>query len=375
MERIYNINNSTLKVVFGDITDSQTDVIVSSDDAFLTMGGGVSRAIMRKAGEDIYKETIKHTPAALGDVVVTGAGNLPHKYVFHTITISKENRQIRWTDRHEEPAEIQKFIIRHSIDKSLRLMKDLGLSSIAFPAIGTGAARIPLDIAAKEMAEIMTTDLFQTDDQLYIELYLLDRYNKMTQMDFIMFFEQIAIGIHDATQRFHQEKKLNENNGRNIPDQTTLIRCFMAGSTTLEQERNAFRAVVSKADNKWNTYSIKSYDYQDFNRSYQDKGHQATYNEFIAEQTDFMIFVLTGKIGDQTRQELECAASSYDREGHPHILIYVLREAFDNGALDDGVKEWIDEKQLYIVKYNDLRDLQHQISDDLNDYIIHRCGK
>lgn len=57
MERVYTINNSTLRVIFGDITTSGTDAIVSSDDAYLTMGGGVSRAIRMCAGNDIYKDT------------------------------------------------------------------------------------------------------------------------------------------------------------------------------------------------------------------------------------------------------------------------------------------------------------------------------
>lgn len=149
----------------------------------------------------------------------------------------------------------------------------------------------------------------------------------------------------------------------------------MAGSTTLEHERNAFRAVVSKADNKWETYNIKSYDYQDFSRSYQKVSHQETYNEFIVDRTDFMVFVLTGKIGSKTREELEVAAKSYDSSGHPQIFIYVQKDAFEMGVWDDGVKEWIDEKQLYVVKYDTLHDLQHAISEDLNDYIIHRCGK
>lgn len=88
MERVYTINNSILRVIFGDITTSKTDVIVSSDDAFLTMGGGVSKAIRMCASEVIYKDTEKHIPASLGDVIVTSAVNLPHKHVFHAITIS-----------------------------------------------------------------------------------------------------------------------------------------------------------------------------------------------------------------------------------------------------------------------------------------------
>lgn len=378
MERVYTINNSTLRVIFGDITTSKTDVIVSSDDAFLTMGGGVSKAIRMCASVDIYKDTKKHIPASLGDVIVTSAVNLPHKYVFHAITISENNRKIKWVDRPDDPQDVQKFIVRHAVDKCCTLLADLGLSSIAFPAIGAGSARIPYDLVAKEMAESLTANLSATEEQLSVELYLMDRYEKMTEMDFIIFFERIAIAIQDMKQRLQGKTKDVEDtlayNVRNR-EESTLIRCFIAGSTSLEQERNAFRAVVSKADNKWETYNIKSYDYQDFSRSYQKISHQATYNEFIVERTDFMVFVLTGKIGSKTREELEVAAKSYDSSGHPQIFIYVQKNAYEKGVWDEGVKEWIDEKQLYVVTYDTLLDLQHAISEDLNDYIIHRCGK
>ena len=377
MERVYTINNSTLKVIFGDITTSKTDVIVSSDDAYLTMGGGVSKAIRICASGEIYKDTEKHIPASLGDVIVTSAVNLPHKYVFHAITISKDNRKIKWVNRPDDSQDVQKFIVRQTVDKSCTLLANLGLSSIAFPAIGAGSARIPYDLVAKEMAESLTANLSATNEQLSVELYLMDRYEKMTEMDFIIFFEQIAIAIQDMKQRL-------KNNSKNVEDtlaynvrnreEATLIRCFMAGSTSLEQERNTFRAVVSKADNKWDTYNIKSYDYQDFSRSYQNTSHQATYNEFIVDRTDFMVFVLTGKIGSKTREELEVAAKSYDSSGHPQIFIYVQRNAFEKGVWDDGVKEWIDEKQLYVVKYDTLHDLQHAIGEDLNEYLIHRLG-
>lgn len=68
MERVYKINNSTLRVVFGNITTSTTDAIVSSDDVYLTMGGGVSKSIRMCASDNMYKETRKHIPATLGDV-------------------------------------------------------------------------------------------------------------------------------------------------------------------------------------------------------------------------------------------------------------------------------------------------------------------
>lgn len=51
--RQYIYNQSTLTVKFGNIIDSHADIIVSSDDSCVTMGGGVSRAILRAGGDAI----------------------------------------------------------------------------------------------------------------------------------------------------------------------------------------------------------------------------------------------------------------------------------------------------------------------------------
>ena len=84
--RTYQVGKSTLTLEFGDITASRADVLVSSDDSYLTMGGGVSLAIQRAAGQGILLEVAKNIPAKLGDVVVTGAGSLSAKHVFHAVT-------------------------------------------------------------------------------------------------------------------------------------------------------------------------------------------------------------------------------------------------------------------------------------------------
>ena len=71
----YHINNSTIKIIFGNILDSQVEVIVSSDDCHITMGGGVSMAIKRKEGTGaIMLDAKKNIPAEIGDVVVSTAG-------------------------------------------------------------------------------------------------------------------------------------------------------------------------------------------------------------------------------------------------------------------------------------------------------------
>ena len=55
----YHINNSTIKIIFGNILDSQAEVIVSSDDCNISMGGGVSMAIRCKEGTDAIRQDVK----------------------------------------------------------------------------------------------------------------------------------------------------------------------------------------------------------------------------------------------------------------------------------------------------------------------------
>ena len=87
-QRTFEFNNSRLTIKFGNILDSEADGIVSSDDYFLTMGGGVSACIWSAAGETIKKETKKHIPARIGDVVVTSAGSLKCRNISFTALLS-----------------------------------------------------------------------------------------------------------------------------------------------------------------------------------------------------------------------------------------------------------------------------------------------
>lgn len=58
----YHINNSTIKIIFGDILDSQAEVIVSSGGSMISMRGGISRTI-RKAGGDVIREKSLSMPS------------------------------------------------------------------------------------------------------------------------------------------------------------------------------------------------------------------------------------------------------------------------------------------------------------------------
>ena len=134
--RTYRIAESLLTIDFGSVLDVGAEVVVSSDDYQLTMGGGVSAAIRMAAGNALVLDASKAVPREEGDIVVTTAGALPARYVFHAVTIGPR----KWVDRTYRP-DIPRLIRRATLS-CLELMMPLGVRSIAFPALGTGTARL-----------------------------------------------------------------------------------------------------------------------------------------------------------------------------------------------------------------------------------------
>lgn len=193
--RTYTFNKSTLTVKFGNIIGTQAEVIVSSDDCYVTMGGGhsgVSGAIYKAGGESIVRDAQKMVPVPLGDVIATTAGKLEHqKYVFHCITIDKKRRmQINAHEVTEE--DVLNYLLQHAVDKCFQLMQAMEMTSIAFPTIGAGSARIPMQKVIEQMSIAIARNLANTNKSLNVELYLFDIYNLYSESDYITLFESLA---------------------------------------------------------------------------------------------------------------------------------------------------------------------------------------
>ena len=190
--RQYTFNKTTLTVKFGNILDTQAEVIVSSDDCYVTMGGGVSRAILLAGGMSIIKDAQKMVPVPLGDVLVTTAGKLEHqKYVYHCITIDKKRRmQISAQQVTEE--DVLNHLLQHAVDKCFQLMQAMDITSIAFPAVGAGAAKIPIQKVIEQMSIAIARNLGNTNKLLNVELYLYDIYSLYSESDYITLFESLA---------------------------------------------------------------------------------------------------------------------------------------------------------------------------------------
>jgi O-acetyl-ADP-ribose deacetylase (regulator of RNase III) len=140
-------DHTRLIVTKGDITEQQVDAIVNAANSSLLGGGGVDGAIHRKGGKAILEECRRLRAGYLGgglpvgQAVATTAGQLPARWVIHTVGPVHSTTE----DRSAQLASC--------FTESLRLARELGADSIAFPAISTGVYRWPLDDAARIAAE------------------------------------------------------------------------------------------------------------------------------------------------------------------------------------------------------------------------------
>ncbi len=148
--------NGRLIVITGDITRMTTEAIVNAANSSLMGGGGVDGAIHRGGGPSILEECKglrkNHYPDGLptGDAVVTGAGNLPAKYVIHTVGPV-------WHGGGSGEAEKLAGCYRRSLEEAAKL----SLKEVAFPAISTGIYGYPKEKAAR-VAYTAVRDFLET---------------------------------------------------------------------------------------------------------------------------------------------------------------------------------------------------------------------
>jgi O-acetyl-ADP-ribose deacetylase (regulator of RNase III) len=146
-----------VEVRTGDITGLPVDAVVNAANSTLLGGEGVDGAIHRRGGEEILRacQEIRETryPRGLpaGEAVLTTAGNLPARYVIHTVGPV-------WG--RDEPAE---KLLASCYKKSIAIAAQHALGSVAFPAISTGAYGYPKNRAAAVASSAISEALARTD--------------------------------------------------------------------------------------------------------------------------------------------------------------------------------------------------------------------
>ena len=162
-----------IQLLQGDITLQEVDAIVNAANSSLLGGGGVDGAIHRAGGPAILEECRGLGGCEAGDAKPTTAGDLPARYVIHTVGPVWQGG---------DHAEDELLASCHG--RSLEVAAELGCRTVAFPAISTGVYRFPIDRAAG-------IALRTTRDQL-------DRLPEIECVTFVLFSDEHLLAFEAA---------------------------------------------------------------------------------------------------------------------------------------------------------------------------------
>jgi O-acetyl-ADP-ribose deacetylase (regulator of RNase III) len=124
----------------GDICDLEVDAIVNPANLSLWMSTGVSGAIKRAGGDAIEFAAVRQAPVPLGESIVTPAGSLAARAVIHAVSLDRDRRT-------SGP------VIEAAVRSAMARAREIGATSVAFPALGTGVGGFPLEDAARITVE------------------------------------------------------------------------------------------------------------------------------------------------------------------------------------------------------------------------------
>ncbi len=158
-----SVNQSTLEIKQGDITQEETEAIGNAANSALAGGGGVDGAIHRAGGPSLMAELRKkYEGCPTGSAVITGGGKLKAKYVIHAV-----GPRYSGTFRDAE-------LLASAYRKSLELCSQNKIKSIAFPSISTGIYGYPVEEAARIALKTVRDYLNDHPDVKLVRFVLFD---------------------------------------------------------------------------------------------------------------------------------------------------------------------------------------------------------
>lgn len=119
----------------GDICELEVDAIVNAANFSLWMSAGVGGAIKRAGGDAIEFAAVRQAPVPLGESIVTPAGNLAARAIIHAVSLDRDRRT-------------NATVIDAAVRSALARAREIGATSIAFPAMGTGVGGFPIEEGA-----------------------------------------------------------------------------------------------------------------------------------------------------------------------------------------------------------------------------------
>lgn len=146
----------------GDITERKSDAIINTANNMLILGSGLGGAIRAKGGETISAECAKYGRIAVGDAIITSAGNLKAKYIIHAVLMEYDGL-------------IEEENITKSLQSSLRLANKKKLRSISIPDMSLGIVRFSPELCATTLFTVLKRFIEEENSSLeLIEVVLWD---------------------------------------------------------------------------------------------------------------------------------------------------------------------------------------------------------
>ena len=149
-----------LHIIRQDITKIKCDAIVNTTNREMVGYSGVDYAIHSAAGPLLDEECQKIYPLGLGCAKITGAYNLPSKYVIHTSGPVWQNGYMG-----------ESIILKSCYLESLKLATKCGCNSVAFPLISSGTYGYPKDQVLKFAIEVISEYLYENEMTVYLCVY------------------------------------------------------------------------------------------------------------------------------------------------------------------------------------------------------------
>jgi eukaryotic-like serine/threonine-protein kinase len=137
-KRRYRVGECEIEFVAGDIALSRADGIVSSAHDHMQMRTGVGEALRLRGGDSIEAEATRAGQRPLGSCVATSAGSLEARHVLHAVSA--------WNEVS---------CVGRAAHRTFLLADELGLRSLAIPALGTGASRVTIEMCASALASAL----------------------------------------------------------------------------------------------------------------------------------------------------------------------------------------------------------------------------
>ncbi|XP_073337803.1 ADP-ribose glycohydrolase MACROD2 isoform X3 [Pagrus major] len=189
----------------GDITVLEVDAIVNAANSSLLGGGGVDGCIHKAAGSCLYDECHSLNGCETGKAKITCGYDLPARYVIHTVGPVARG--------HVGPTETND--LTSCYQNSLRLMKEHGLSTVAFPCISTGIYGFPNEPAADIALNTVKSWIEENPDKITRVIFCV-----FLETDFAIYKKKMSVMFQDNDMEVTEEQLKGDNTPPSVKSTT-----------------------------------------------------------------------------------------------------------------------------------------------------------